>query len=137
LLASRKSINRINIGQVGVIWFKIPIEIERYFQKIYFIILLRNSLTNKIFSNYFGYQGEAMPTITLDGEQVTVREGATIIEAAEAINLKIPHLCYFKGLSPDGSCGICIVEIEGERGVSRSCVRQVEDGMKIHSNPHK
>lgn len=78
-----------------------------------------------------------MPTITIDGEQVTIREGATIIEAAEAINLKIPHLCYFKGLSPDGSCGICIVEIEGERGVSRSCVRQVEDGMKIHSNTHK
>ena len=64
-----------------------------------------------------------MTTVTIDGEQVTVRDGATIIEAAEAINVNIPHLCYFKGLSPDGSCGICIVEIEGERGVSRSCIR--------------
>jgi NADH-quinone oxidoreductase subunit G len=78
-----------------------------------------------------------MPTVTIDGEQVTIREGATIIEAAESINVHIPHLCYFKGLSPDGSCGICLVEIEGERGFSRSCIRQVQDGMKIHTNTQK
>lgn len=78
-----------------------------------------------------------MPTVTIDGEQVTVRDGTTIIESAEAINLNIPHLCYFKGLSPDGSCGICIVEIEGEPRVSRSCIRQVEEGMKIHTNTQK
>jgi NADH dehydrogenase/NADH:ubiquinone oxidoreductase subunit G len=51
-------------------------------------------------------------TLTIDGEQVNVAEGTTIIEAAKTINIDIPHLCYFKGLHPDGSCGICIVEIE-------------------------
>ncbi len=75
-----------------------------------------------------------MITLTIDGEQVNVAEGSTIIEAAKQINIDIPHLCYFKGLHPDGSCGICIVEIEGERGVARSCIREVQEGMKVHTN---
>jgi NADH-quinone oxidoreductase subunit G len=74
-----------------------------------------------------------MIKLTIDGEQVSVKEGTTIIEAARLINIEIPHLCYFKGLIPDGSCGICIVEIEGERGVARSCIRQVQEGMKVHT----
>jgi NADH-quinone oxidoreductase subunit G len=78
-----------------------------------------------------------MATVTIDGEQVTVQDGTSIIEAAKSVKIKIPHLCYFKGLQPDGSCGLCIVEIEGERGVVRSCVRAVQDGMKIHTNTPK
>ena len=78
-----------------------------------------------------------MTSVTIDGKQVTLADGATIIEAAKAINVDIPHLCYFKGLSPDGSCGICIVEIEGERGVARSCIRPIQEGMKVHTNTHK
>jgi NADH-quinone oxidoreductase subunit G len=78
-----------------------------------------------------------MITLTIDGEQIQVQEGTTIIEAAKLINIDIPHLCYFKGLHPDGSCGVCIVEIEGERGVSRSCIRQVQEGMKVHTNTYK
>jgi NADH-quinone oxidoreductase subunit G len=78
-----------------------------------------------------------MITLTIDGEQVTVQEGTTILEAARQVNIEIPHLCYFKGLTPDGSCGICIVEIEGERGVARSCIRQAQAGMKILTNTPK
>ena len=78
-----------------------------------------------------------MITLTIDSEQVTVQEDTTIIEAAKLINIDIPHLCYFKGLQPDGSCGICIVEIEGERGVARSCIRPVLEGMKVHTNTPK
>jgi NADH-quinone oxidoreductase subunit G len=75
-----------------------------------------------------------MIKLTIDGEQVTVKENTTILEAASLVNIDIPHLCYFKNLTPDGSCGICIVEIEGERGVARSCIRQVQEGMKIHTS---
>jgi NADH-quinone oxidoreductase subunit G len=75
-----------------------------------------------------------MVNLTIDGEIVPAPEGATIIEAARLVNIDIPHLCYFKGLHPDGSCGICIVEIEGERGVARSCIRPVQEGMKVHTN---
>ena len=56
-----------------------------------------------------------MITLTIDGEQVKVKEGTSILEAAKLVNIKIPHLCYLKGLRPDGSCGLCIVEIDCER----------------------
>lgn len=75
-----------------------------------------------------------MIKLTIDGEQVTVNEGTTIIEAARQIQIEIPHLCYFKGLHPDGSCGICAVEIEGERNISRSCIREAREGMKVRTN---
>jgi NADH-quinone oxidoreductase subunit G len=75
-----------------------------------------------------------MITLTIDGEQVKVKEGTTILEAAKSANVDIPHLCYLKGLRPDGSCGICIVEVDGERGVIRSCVREAAEGMKVHTN---
>ena len=78
-----------------------------------------------------------MIELTIDGEQVTVQEGTTIIEAAKQININIPHLCYFRGLHPDGSCGICVVEIEGERNIARSCIRPVQEGMKVHTNTPK
>jgi NADH-quinone oxidoreductase subunit G len=73
-------------------------------------------------------------TLTIDGEQVCIDEGSTILEAARKININIPHLCYFKELSPIGSCGLCIVEIEGERSNTRSCTREVAEGMKITTN---
>jgi NADH-quinone oxidoreductase subunit G len=78
-----------------------------------------------------------MITLTIDGEQVKVKEGTTILEAAKIAKINIPHLCYFKGLKPDGSCGICIVEVEGERGVIRSCIREAAEGMKVHTNTPK
>jgi len=78
-----------------------------------------------------------MITLTINGEQIQAAEGSTIIEAARQINISIPHLCYFEGLHPDGSCGVCIVEIEGERGVVRSCIRPVQEGMKIQTNTSK
>jgi NADH-quinone oxidoreductase subunit G len=78
-----------------------------------------------------------MIELTIDNKLVKVNEDITIMEAAKQVNIDIPHLCNFKGLSPDGSCGICIVEIEGERGVARSCIRQVQKSMKIHTNTPK
>ncbi len=78
-----------------------------------------------------------MITLTIDGEQVTVAEGTTILEAAQLIHIKIPRLCYLEGLTPHGSCGICVVEVEGERNITRSCVRPVLQGMIVHTNTSK
>ncbi len=75
-----------------------------------------------------------MITITIDGEQVMVAEGTTIMEAAERVNIRIPRLCFLEGLTPLGACGVCVVDVEGERSITRSCVRQVQEGMKIHTN---
>ena len=75
-----------------------------------------------------------MVNITINGEGVTATEGTSILAAAEHANIKIPRLCYHDSLTPDGACGICVVEIEGERNLTRSCVRVVQEGMKIHTN---
>jgi NADH-quinone oxidoreductase subunit G len=75
-----------------------------------------------------------MVTLTIDGEQVTVAEDTTIMDAAKQVNIQIPRLCYLQGLIPHGACGVCVVEVEGERTITRSCVRPVQEGMKVHTN---
>ncbi|MGH0035091.1 MAG: formate dehydrogenase subunit alpha [Myxococcota bacterium] len=72
--------------------------------------------------------------ITLDGRDVQVDEGTTLYEAAEAAGARVPRLCHEPGLRPVGVCRICAVEIEGERGLAASCVRQAEPGMVVHTS---
>lgn len=78
-----------------------------------------------------------MITLTIDGEKITVVEGTTILDAAERVNIRIPRLCYLEGLTPYGACGFCVVEVEGERSLTRSCVRPVQPGMVIHTSTPK
>ncbi|HEX2215630.1 MAG TPA: formate dehydrogenase subunit alpha [Xanthobacteraceae bacterium] len=72
-------------------------------------------------------------TFTLDGREVTAREGETIWQVAERLGTTIPHLCYLPepGYRPDGNCRACMVEIEGERVLAASCIRKVAAGMKV------
>ncbi len=74
-------------------------------------------------------------TIKLDGKDVSVPEGATIWEAAQAQGTLIPHLCHKPepGYRSDGNCRACMVEIEGERVLAASCIRPVQDGMVVHT----
>ncbi len=74
-------------------------------------------------------------TLILDGRDVTVPEGTTIWEAANGQGLKIPHLCHkpAPGYRPDGNCRACMVEVEGERTLVASCIREVAEGMVVHS----
>ena len=60
--------------------------------------------------------------LKIDGIPVEVEKGTTILAAAEKIGIKIPTLCHIKGLLPDGSCRICVVEIFS-RGRSRRTAR--------------
>ena len=75
-------------------------------------------------------------TFTLDGEQVTADEGLTIWEVANGRGLKIPHLCHKPdpGYRPDGNCRACMVEIEGERTLAASCIREPAEGMVVTTN---
>jgi NADH-quinone oxidoreductase subunit G len=75
-----------------------------------------------------------MINLTIDGQIVEVPEDTTILDAARQININIPRLCYLKGLIPHGACGICIVEVEGEKSITRSCVRPVQKNMVVHTN---
>ena len=74
-------------------------------------------------------------TFTLDGDKVTVPQGTTIWDAAHGRGLTIPHLCHkpAPGYRPDGNCRACMVEIEGERTLAASCIREASDGMVVSS----
>ncbi|GAA6209182.1 formate dehydrogenase subunit alpha [Cognatishimia sp. WU-CL00825] len=75
-------------------------------------------------------------TFVLDGKEVTAEKGLTIWEVAHGRGLVIPHLCHkpAPGYRPDGNCRACMVEIEGERTLAASCIREPQDGMVVHTN---
>src|SRR5438067_2522252 len=72
-------------------------------------------------------------SFTLDGQEVTAREGETLWQVAQRLGTDIPHLCYSPepGYRPDGNCRACMVEIEGERVLAASCIRKPAAGMKV------
>jgi len=76
-------------------------------------------------------------TIYLDGREVKVPEGVSILEACNMEGIKIPTLCYFEGLTPWGGCRICMVEVEGQPNLVASCVTDVREGMKIKTSSKK
>ncbi|WP_282093090.1 formate dehydrogenase subunit alpha [Epibacterium ulvae] len=75
-------------------------------------------------------------TFTLDGQDVTAEKGMTIWEVANGRDIKIPHLCHkpAPGYRPDGNCRACMVEIEGERTLAASCIREPSEGMVVTTN---
>ncbi len=74
---------------------------------------------------------EDMITLTIDGKEVKVRRGATILEAAEKAGIEIPTLCYSKRLLPFGACRLCVVQEEGRPRLMPACFTPARDGMKI------
>ena len=78
-----------------------------------------------------------MITLSINNEQVQAKEGETVFEAAKKANISIPHLCALEGLENYGGCGLCVVEVEGDRNPVRSCVREVTQGMKVFTNTPK
>jgi formate dehydrogenase major subunit len=70
-------------------------------------------------------------TLEIDGFSVTVLEGISIMRAAASIGIHIPKLCATDSLEPFGSCRLCLVQIEGGRGLPASCTTPVAEGMKV------
>ena len=75
-----------------------------------------------------------MVNLTIDGIRVSVPEGTTIMDAAAAIGVKIPHLCYLKDINEIAACRVCVVEMEGKDHLITSCNNTVEEGMVLHTN---
>src|SRR6266487_6706093 len=77
--------------------------------------------------------GDKPGTFSIDEREVDIRAGETIFRAARRLGIKLPHLCYLPkpGYRPDGNCRVCMVEIEGERVLAASCLRQPAPGMKV------
>lgn len=75
-----------------------------------------------------------MITLTIDGKQVEVAKGSTVLSAAKKLGIKIPTLCYHPELSLEGSCRVCVVEVEGARGLVASCVFPAAEGMVVKTS---
>jgi formate dehydrogenase beta subunit len=73
-------------------------------------------------------------SLTIDGREVEVRTGTTVLEAAREAGLYVPTLCYHPDLPPYGACRLCIVEIEGMPGFPTSCTTPAAEGMKVHTD---
>jgi NADH-quinone oxidoreductase subunit G len=72
-----------------------------------------------------------MPKVTIDGIETEVRNGATVIEAANGLGIYIPHFCYHKQLSIAANCRMCLVQIEKAPKPMPACATPVTDGMKV------
>jgi formate dehydrogenase major subunit len=72
-------------------------------------------------------------TLTIDGHEVTVPEGTSIMRAAMDAGIKVPKLCATDSLNAFGSCRLCLVEIEGRAGTPASCTTLVAPGLKVHT----
>ena len=78
-----------------------------------------------------------MITLTIDEKTIEVKEGSTVLEAAEAADIYIPTLCHHPQLTPYGGCRMCMVEIEGARTLQPSCTLPAVDGMVVRTNTEK
>jgi predicted molibdopterin-dependent oxidoreductase YjgC len=72
--------------------------------------------------------------LTIDGIEVEVHEGTTVLEAAQWAGVYIPTLCYDDDLEPYGACRLCVVEIENMRGMPTSCTTVATDGMVVRTD---
>ena len=75
-----------------------------------------------------------MPIITIDGREVTVEKGRTLIQACEQLGIEVPRYCYHPGLRVVGSCRMCLVEIEKSPKLQIACNTVAGDGMIVHTN---
>ena len=75
-----------------------------------------------------------MIKLNIDGCDVEVPKGTTVLNAARKANIDIPTLCFLKEINAAGDCRMCIVDIEGRRGFVPSCNTQAEDGMVVRTN---
>jgi NADH dehydrogenase/NADH:ubiquinone oxidoreductase subunit G len=70
-------------------------------------------------------------TLTIDGQEVKVAAGTSLIKAAQKVSKEIPHFCYHEGLSVVGQCRMCFVEIEGSPKLATACSTPASEGMKV------
>jgi predicted molibdopterin-dependent oxidoreductase YjgC len=72
--------------------------------------------------------------LSIDGKLVSAPEGSTILDAATALGIETPTLCFLKTLTPVNVCRLCVVELEGARALVPACSRKIESGMVIHTD---
>ncbi|MDD4595954.1 MAG: [FeFe] hydrogenase, group A, partial [Candidatus Izemoplasmatales bacterium] len=69
--------------------------------------------------------------VIIDGKPIAVPAGTTVLKAADMAGVRIPRLCFLKDIHEEGSCRVCVVKIEGQKGLKPSCRTIVTEGMSI------
>lgn len=75
-----------------------------------------------------------MPKLTIDGQEIEVDAGLTVLQACEQVGIEIPRFCYHERLSIAGNCRMCLVQMERAPKPVASCAMPVGEGMVIHTN---
>ena len=75
-----------------------------------------------------------MVDLTIDGLEVSVPEGTTLLEATRKLGIDTPTLCFVETLTPINACRICVVEVKGSRVLVPACSRKVEPGMVVRTD---
>ena len=78
-----------------------------------------------------------MVKIFIDDNPIEVEQGTTVLKAAEQAGISIPHFCYHPAFKPEGTCRMCLVEIEGFPKLELGCSTQVREGMKVHTRTER
>ena len=82
-------------------------------------------------------RAEETVTLTVDGRQITVPAGTSVMRASSEAGVGIPKLCATDMVDAFGSCRLCLVEIDGRRGTPASCTTPVADGMVVHTQTER
>jgi NADH-quinone oxidoreductase subunit G/NADP-reducing hydrogenase subunit HndD len=82
-------------------------------------------------------EGRKMLELTINGKKVSAPDGSTILQCAKLAGIKIPTLCNLPGIHTNGSCRICVVEVEGQRTLLASCIVKAQNGMVVKTNSEK
>ena len=78
-----------------------------------------------------------MVNLKINGQDVSVPAGTTILDAAKSAGIKIPTLCYLRDINAIGACRVCVVEVKGARSLVAACVYPVNEGMEVITNSAK
>ncbi len=79
----------------------------------------------------------AAKTLTINGSEISVAEGATILQAAAEANVKIPTLCHLDGVYDVGACRLCLVEVAGLNKLLPACTTLVSEGMNVQTDSER
>lgn len=79
----------------------------------------------------------SVKTLKIDGIDIAIEEGATILQAAREAGVPIPTLCHLEGIADVGACRLCLVEVGGNRRLLPACVTAVAEGMEVQTNTPK
>jgi len=76
-------------------------------------------------------------TLTIDGAETVVEAGSSVYNAIKGLGIVLPAMCYHYSFSPFGSCGLCLIEVEGKKNNVRACTARAEAGMVIRTTTQK